>query len=520
MDESRESPQDSIENHIAKSEHEVKEAMARIEELSQIQFVEGHEEEIGFFPKFENLPGNPILARFSYGVNAPNMSAVFFDPALGKDEGRAQGEKNTREFLESQGFTGPVLQVTGKFDVEKNSQLFEQIEEVDLDTLKVKQKVEGNMVFTRDANVTLMIKPADCPVAVIYCKDGNGHPLVAIDHAGRDAINAGMTRQGLMYLQDELGVDLSQAVIAVFPGVSKEHYFITNEPERRGSGISEYNWGEENIDPVDPSLTTDNERNNQKRQVGILSAFEMQAIQAGVKPENIQAIRVDTYEDAGRGRAYSRRYSGEHDDARSGGQIVAVQLKDDMVNREMEEVIVDSAMSREQALRQNPDSPAPQEVLDRQGLIGVEYYSFDTKLHRGQIVVDVDLVDDTKRVFDLIKRRRFPIQSVIPIADPRYNFDDGKSVYANNVSGFNYRFIAGTDRLSNHALGRAVDINPFINPYIRQDYRMPEGVDYDPKAVGAITEDGEIVELFKKLGWEWGGDWTDRKDYQHFQKTT
>jgi peptidoglycan L-alanyl-D-glutamate endopeptidase CwlK len=47
---------------------------------------------------------------------------------------------------------------------------------------------------------------------------------------------------------------------------------------------------------------------------------------------------------------------------------------------------------------------------------------------------------------------------------------------------------------------------------------MPRGVDYDPNALGALVEDGEIVQFFKRHGWEWGGDWTDRKDYQHFQK--
>lgn len=29
----------------------------------------------------------------------------------------------------------------------------------------------------------------------------------------------------------------------------------------------------------------------------------------------------------------------------------------------------------------------------------------------------------------------------------------------------------------------------------------------------------EIVKIFKKYGWEWGGDWSKFKDYPHFQKT-
>jgi copper oxidase (laccase) domain-containing protein len=330
MAEAGEIPQDPIEAKIAQTEQAVREEIKKIKELTEIRYLPGQEERVGIFPSLEALPDHPVLARFSYGLKAPNMSAKFHDPSISDEEGKIQGDKNTREFLESQGFTGPTIQALGKFDVEKTSQVFEQIEEVSLDTLKVKSQVEGNMVYTRDPKITLMIKPADCPVAVIYCKDRDGYPLVAIDHAGRDAINAGMTRQSLWYLRDELGVDLSQVTIAVFPGVSRENYFITNQPERRGSGISINNWGKENIDEVDKSLTTDEQRNNQKRHVNILGAFEMQAIQAGVRPENIQAYRRDTYLDAAEGRAFSRRYSDEHGGARPGGQIVAVQLKPEL----------------------------------------------------------------------------------------------------------------------------------------------------------------------------------------------
>lgn len=315
--------QDPIEGRIEQREQEVKEGLKRIEELTEIKYLPGFEERAGYFPRLESLPGRPLLARFSYGKDAPNMSELFFNSEKG--ESQITGERNTREFLQSQGFTGPTIQVLGRFEgVEP------QIEEVNLTTLKDKNKVAGNMIFTRDPEVTLMIKPADCPVAVIYCKDKNGNPLVGIDHAGRDAIDAGMTRQGLWYLQDELGVDLSEVVIVVFPGVFPENYFITNEPERRGKGISEYNWGEF----ITPKQTDDPA---ERRYVDILSAFEMQAIQAGIKPENIQAYRIDTYEDAIQGKAFSRRYSDEHNGEHPGGQLVAVQLKPKSVQENLSE---------------------------------------------------------------------------------------------------------------------------------------------------------------------------------------
>lgn len=315
MAESQELPQDFIEQKFAQQDREVRESLKRIEELTQIQYLPGFENRIGFFPKLEGLEDKPLVTRFSYGKDAPNMSAVFFDSSKGESE--ITGERNVRDFLDSQGLTNypDVIQVQGKFE---GTEL--QIEEVSKETLKDKNKVVGNVVFTRDPEITLIIKPADCPVAVIYCKDKNGNPLVAIDHSGADAVNAGLTRQGLWYLQDELGVDLSKTQIVVSPGVTRDNFYITNEPERRGNGIVERNWGEfitpKQID--DPS---------EKRYVDILSAFEMQALQAGVKPENIQAYRVDTYNDAAKGVAYSRRYSDEHNGQHPGGQIVAVQLK-------------------------------------------------------------------------------------------------------------------------------------------------------------------------------------------------
>ena len=153
--------------------------------------------------------------------------------------------------------------------------------------------------------------------------------MIAINHGGADAINAGVTRQGLWALQDEYGVDLSEAKIVIFPGVFPENYFITNEPERRGNGIVERNWGE---------YITEKETDSpsEKRFLDITSAFEMQAIQAGIKPENIQSYRVNTYADAATGKAYSRRYSNEHDGARPGGQVLAVALNSQFVKESIQ----------------------------------------------------------------------------------------------------------------------------------------------------------------------------------------
>lgn len=192
------------------------------------------------------------------------------------------------------------------------------------------------------------------------------------------------------------------------------------------------------------------------------------------------------------------------------------------------EIIIDSQMSKEEALAQNPKSVAPDEILNAQQVIEIEYLGFDEFLHRGQIVMNEKVVDDVKKFFETALELKFPIKKVIPISDNRYKWDDEVSCADNNSSGFNYRTITGKPhKISKHALGLAFDINPVQNVYVRYDkdlnevHRIPPNTYYDPTAPGTLTADHVLVKLMKDLGWFWGGDWTPesgREDYQHFQK--
>lgn len=182
------------------------------------------------------------------------------------------------------------------------------------------------------------------------------------------------------------------------------------------------------------------------------------------------------------------------------------------------EVIVDANLTLEEVLKNRQALPASQEVLDRQRITEVTYYSFDGELHQGQIVVDVDLIADVKVAFDLIKITKFPVKSVIPFIDRRLMSEAEKASSMNNSSAFNYRLIAGSNKLSNHAFGRAFDINPVLNPLIKDDEVIPLTSKYDTQVPGTIVGNEEFVTYLKGLGWEWGGDWTDFKDYMHFEK--
>jgi peptidoglycan L-alanyl-D-glutamate endopeptidase CwlK len=168
------------------------------------------------------------------------------------------------------------------------------------------------------------------------------------------------------------------------------------------------------------------------------------------------------------------------------------------------------------------DPKCPEDIRKRQKVVKLKYYSTDGKVHRGQLVIDKDLLKDIKKVFALALKERFPVYSVIPVSDRRFRkdgrWDDELSMEANNTSAFNYREITGGGRLSNHAYGRAIDINTFLNPYIKGSVVLPHGAKYDPTVAGTFTAGHPIVRAFLELGWTWGGNWTGRPDYQHFEK--
>ncbi|MFN3780674.1 MAG: M15 family metallopeptidase [Candidatus Kapaibacteriota bacterium] len=178
------------------------------------------------------------------------------------------------------------------------------------------------------------------------------------------------------------------------------------------------------------------------------------------------------------------------------------------------ELVVDSDMTYEQAIQ---GTKAPKQILDSLVLIDVYYYSFDQKMHKGQLVVHRDLKDEILEIFEMIRILKYPIAKAIPIV--KYNWSDEKSMLDNNTSSFNYRTISGTNRLSLHARGRAIDINPFINPVVYEDGKfVPKGTKYDINKIGTLHPTHPLVLEFKHLGWRWGGDFQSYKDYHHFDK--
>lgn len=160
--------------------------------------------------------------------------------------------------------------------------------------------------------------------------------------------------------------------------------------------------------------------------------------------------------------------------------------------------------------------------LEELRLLVVDHWGFDGRSERGELVVHADHAADVVEVFRTLFEQRFPIQRMRLVDE--YGGDDERSMAANNSSGFNCRLVAGGDRWSEHAYGRAVDVNPVQNPYVSPGGAVlpPAGrahLDRSRAVKGMIRPGDDVVRAFASIGWSWGGNWSSAKDYQHFSST-
>ena len=160
-------------------------------------------------------------------------------------------------------------------------------------------------------------------------------------------------------------------------------------------------------------------------------------------------------------------------------------------------------------------SAGPPEITANQTLLDVPFVDFDGANQTGQIIVARDVADDVTAIFAEIYG--FPLAQITPLV--AFGWSDDASMAANNCSGFNYRHKVGKAELSAHALGRAVDLNPLLNPYIRGETTLPPGAIYEVTRRGTLLAHGIVVRAFERRGWEWGGNWTNLLDYHHFEKS-
>jgi hypothetical protein len=152
-------------------------------------------------------------------------------------------------------------------------------------------------------------------------------------------------------------------------------------------------------------------------------------------------------------------------------------------------------------------------------LLTMTHWGFDGRVRTGRLVVHRDVASRAVTVFRRLFEARFPVRRIVPIE--AYGGSDFVSIEADNTSAFNCRAATGSSRWSEHAYGRAIDVNPIENPYVEPGGRVYHAasrayVDRTRPRLGMAIEGQVLVRAFTAVGFGWGGRWQGTKDYQHF----
>ena len=163
----------------------------------------------------------------------------------------------------------------------------------------------------------------------------------------------------------------------------------------------------------------------------------------------------------------------------------------------------------------SPECPVP---LDQLRYVTVTFWGFDGEHHRGELLVNADAANDLVEVFRAVDAARYPIEEIRVVrAD---ELDLPPTGDGNNTSAFVCRPTRGSTSWSQHAYGLAVDVNPFLNPYVKGDLVLPElasaYTDRSRTDPGVLHDGDAVVGAFAAIGWGWGGHWSSLKDFQHF----
>jgi hypothetical protein len=152
----------------------------------------------------------------------------------------------------------------------------------------------------------------------------------------------------------------------------------------------------------------------------------------------------------------------------------------------------------------------------------IAYWDFRGRRRVGELVVNRDAVDAMRTAFGALYAARFPIRRMRPV--DAYRGDDYASIEADNTSAFNCRAATGSTHWSQHAYGRAIDVNPIENPYVYANGTTTHAasrpyLDRSRVRKGMAVAGGTLVRAFAGVGWGWGGNWSPPRDLQHFSAT-
>ncbi|MPZ65233.1 MAG: M15 family peptidase [Pseudonocardiaceae bacterium] len=183
---------------------------------------------------------------------------------------------------------------------------------------------------------------------------------------------------------------------------------------------------------------------------------------------------------------------------------------------------------------ESTSAPVPDDVLARSTwqpacpvaaeelrYLTMSFVGFDRRPHTGEMIVHADVARDVVSVFEQLFSAGFPIEEMRVVAAPE--LDAPPTGDGNNTTAFVCRPTVGQSRWSAHAYGLAIDVNPFHNPYQRDDLVLPElasaYLDRSWQRPGMLLDGRPAVSAFEEIGWLWGSRWTRPLDIMHFSAT-
>jgi hypothetical protein len=153
--------------------------------------------------------------------------------------------------------------------------------------------------------------------------------------------------------------------------------------------------------------------------------------------------------------------------------------------------------------------------------VQLTFWGFDDQRHTGELLLNASVARDVVQVFRQLYEARFPFEELR--VSSRSELELPPTGDGNDTESFVCRPTTGSETtFSQHAYGLAIDLDPFQNPYVKDDLVLPElassYLDRDQVRPGMILPGDVVVRAFASIGWTWGGTWSSLKDYQHFSQ--
>ena len=150
---------------------------------------------------------------------------------------------------------------------------------------------------------------------------------------------------------------------------------------------------------------------------------------------------------------------------------------------------------------------------------GASYHKYanSSEAASHQVTVSVPVWDFDSNGNKITKTKRFQIhEALAPTVEQIFAeiYAGGEQFPIYSLGGYCWR---GDGSSSEHCLGVAIDINPDENYMCTNSGKALTGTHWTPGSDPySIPANGDVVRVFKKYGFGWGGDWNTKKDYMHF----